>query len=389
MSLSNQIERTLKKNKISFTGSFRDISTESGLLEILKNVIPERTLEIDGECIDSPECYIDVLESHAAITRGEFNPNNITAEGEIGSTIVLSFDDADKKHKLKIEQNGSPWISEGFYEAINRYLDKSRKSSYLDLPTTDQGIAVVYLPKKVAKSITKQYMGPRATDEVINFIQQGGCPSKINWRYTSTKVIDGYSSSGETIATALLKSDLPDYPGVYSSGYSYVEGVFETFTESTPVNMLLQNSSGETPYKLSRNHKSNGLKKHLEFICHAKTISLEDALTPGMGCFDFDVALQAVIEKTKPQLESMHFDEDAYGAYLAFSPQEDFIRGENQAILSLNRDNEGNIHSYKLFIQEAGSPGKTIFEEFPLDETDSIAELLSKFCKGELWEDRA
>ncbi|MFV8782783.1 hypothetical protein ACNKU7_10215 [Microbulbifer sp. SA54] len=385
MSLSTQIERTLKKNKISFTGSFRDTTPESGLLEIFKNVTPERTLQIDVECIDTPECYIDVLESHAAITRGEFSPNNITVEGEIGSTIVLSFDDADKKYTLKIEQNGSPWISEGFYEGINRHLDKSRKSSYLDLPTMDQGIAVVYLPHKVAKTITKQFMGPRTTDEVINFIQQGGCPSKINWRYTSTKIIDGYSSSGETIATALLKSDLPDYLGVYSSGYSYVEGVFETFTESTPVNMLLQNSSGETPYKLSRNHKSSALRKHLEFICHAKTISLEDALAPGLGCFAFDDTIQAIIKKTKPQLESMHFDEDAYGGYLSFSPQEDFIRGENQAILSLNRDNEGNIESYKLFIQEAGSPGKTIFEEFPLDETDTIAELLSKFCKGELW----
>ena len=47
------------------------------------------------------ENYIDLLQQHAEITQGEFNPTNITVKGSTETTITLAFGHCGKERKLK------------------------------------------------------------------------------------------------------------------------------------------------------------------------------------------------------------------------------------------------------------------------------------------------
>ncbi len=77
MSLSKKIKSLLKKNGVAFIDKFSEVENESDLLEIFSKTIPERLYHYDAECIDCPEDYGYLLREHAAITLGEFIPEDI------------------------------------------------------------------------------------------------------------------------------------------------------------------------------------------------------------------------------------------------------------------------------------------------------------------------
>jgi len=385
MSLTSQIKKILKKNDVKFIDAFKDVENESDLLEIFSKTIPERVLHYDSECIDSPESYIGVLEEHAEITLGEFQPKNSKVTGDLDSSINLSFNIDGKLKKFRIEQNSSSWMTESFYDRLRSFSKRELGSDYLELPTTDQSTAVVYLPKKVASQLERKCIGMKTTDQVIEYIKNRGCPSTINWNYTSQDVVDGLSSDGETIATAILKAELPEHIGFYSSGYTFVEGVFEEFGESTPVSLISQNKYGETPYDISRNHSSNFIQQYLDYVCQSETISLGEVLSPNLSCFELNDFIKDAISNIHPLLESMNFDKSAYGNCLSFSPEKNFIRGKNQATLLLNRNREGKLTSFKLFIQQSGDIKRTLCKNYQLDEVKSVSNMLSQYCTGDLW----
>ncbi|NRB36930.1 MAG: hypothetical protein HRU20_00515 [Pseudomonadales bacterium] len=380
MSLLKNIQELLKKNCISFETDISKIGSESDLLEIFEKLTPTRFLQYDPECIDCIENYIYVLGQHAEITQGEFSPENISVKGSIEKTITLEFLHNGKAKKLKINQDSSTWVTDSFDEKLFSFCKKELQGNFLILPSYDQMAAAVYLPKKVVTKIQKTFLGMEDADAIVDYIVNGGCPTTINWEYTLPAAFNGYTSKGETVATAVIKAKIPDTVGNIYHPYTFTEGVFEQFMNGLPINLSLQNKFGETPYQISLEGDSEFLKNLLgkkgEFCIKFSEIYYRKHL-------ELSANILSLLEPLKENLEGMFFHKYSYSGKLSFSSVENCIEGENVFNI-FSRDNGSEV-TYDIFAQKAGNEENTIIETYRSDKIDDIRELIESYCNNTLW----
>ncbi|GGP59255.1 hypothetical protein [Shewanella saliphila] len=379
MDLLTRIKNLLKKQNINFETNLGDLESSNDLFQIFESLTPDRFLHYDPECIDGIESYINVFKQHGDVTLGEFKPSNIFVTGSIDTTVTLQFEYRERKKKFNIFQDGSSWVTDSFYDKLNNYIQKELQSKYLILPTNDQTMAVVYLPKKAANTINKHYMGMSSADDIVAFLVKGGLIEHINWEHTAPDAYNGYTSEGETIATAILKAKLPE--GTPYPPNPRIDGMFEMFTETTPVNVHLQNKKGETPYRLALTGDSVFLKKSLGEISQ-DCISFSKLLSREL--LSINPAILKVIEPMKDSLQRAKFHSHSGFCSVLFSLEDNFIISENAFSIE-GRENVEGVFYYEVFIQKAGNGNNTILRNFSETEIEDIQALIKQYCDNTLW----
>ena len=381
MDLLTRIKNLLKKHNINVETELCDLESSNDLFQIFESITPERFLHYDPECIDGIESYKYVFMQHVDVTLGEFKPTNISVSGSMDTTVTLQFEYKDKKKKFSILQDGSSWVTDSFYDKLNNFIQKELQSKYLTLPTSDQMTAVVYFPKKVANTINKHYMGMSSADDIVAFLVKGGLIEHINWDHTAPDAYNGYTSEGETIATAILKAKLP--AGTPYPPNPRIDGMFEMFTESTPVNVHLQNKKGETPYRLALTGDSVFLKQSLgktsqDCISFSKALSRE--------LLSINPEILKIIEPMKDSLQRAKFHSHSSFYSVLFSLEDNFIISENSFSIEGRKNTEG-VFYYEVFIQKAGNGNNTILKNFSETEVEDIQALIKQYCDNTLWHD--
>ncbi|GGP90193.1 hypothetical protein [Shewanella ulleungensis] len=379
MDLLKRITNLLKKHKINVETELCDLESSNDLFQIFESITPERFLHYDPECIDGIESYKYVFMQHVDVTLGEFKPTNISVSGSMDTTVTLHFEYKDKKKKFSILQDGSSWVTDSFYDKLNNFIQKELQSKYLTLPTGDQTTAVVYLPKKVANTINKHYMGMSSADDIVAFLVKGGLVEHINWNHTAPDAYNGYTSEGETIATAILKAKLPE--GTPYPPNPRKDGMFEMFTESTPVNVHLQNKKGETPYRLALTGDSVFLKQSLGKISQ-DCVSISKLLSSEW--FPINPEIFKIIEPMKDSLQRAKFHSHSGFYNVLFSLEDNFIISENAFSIE-GRENAEGVFYYEVFIQKAGNGNNTILKNFSETEVEDIQALIKQYCDDTLW----
>ena len=373
MSLKNEIQKLLKKSKVDFVALESDEFED--LYDLFRRIVPDRCLNYDAECVDDIQHYSGILEDHANITGGEFSPSGVQVSGD-AQDVVVEFTHENKTHRLKIALAGSDYVDPSFYTELNAFCKKALPGSFVMLPTRDQSIACVYLPKKLVKTIEKKYLRASSTDALAEYLINGGDVYQIVWHEVPFNIRNGFTREGESIATAIVKNSAPP---VNSYTPSNAEVALETLREEGNVNVRLQNKVGQTPYRLASEKAAAHPELHKILEEKADSISFDEFAEIVEENSGLTATLVAVFNAAQEYLQDMFFNKNHYGSHLQFSPNKDFILGEDTFALLCFSD------GFDLHVQTPGEKGGAIVGEFQPDELEKIVGLIRKYCSGELW----
>lgn len=380
MNLAAQISTILKKDSIAFKAMPTSSATYN-LLRIFSELTPERLVHYDLECIDTIDYYNQIISEYAQATSGEFTPSNINTTGKQEEGILIEFQHDKKIIKLKIEQNGSSWVTQSFLDQFKKFCTRNLHGNFLSLPTGDQTFACVYLPKKTITKIEKNILIAHSTDSLVVHIANGGEIRSIKWDEIPYEIISGYTKTGESIATALIKSNIHNidyYPGLPLS-----MAILDGLRNGSPVNLSQQNTFGETALQLARQNPDwNSL---IEWFPDHETVETEtfNELLTNQTSTRFRPGILTIFNALKNELKNMFFNR-LPTLELEFSKIENYYYDEDSVTLEYKYNPKG-FHYYTLFIQTKGAHGGTINKIFDINEADQIIDLIKKYCNNELW----
>ena len=381
MTLSADIKRMLDKAKVPY-GQVEEESHE--LFPLLQQLLPSRCITFDAECIDSPGEYALLLEDLVALTDGDIQPTAIDIRGAMDGTVEVSMRLDRTRETFGFPQGTSDYVASEFFDRLNELLARKRRQGrFLTLPTTDQSIACAYLPKALVDLLRKKRLDVQqaaTADAIVTYLIEGGDPYSMDWDDTPFDALNGFTRDGETVVTAIMKARLPDENTIYTSGSSSTYGILESLRETSPIYIAAQNRCGETPLALyhQQGRNDHGLLGVIEE--RSETVRFDElcSLYQFASMVRRQAALRSVVEAAEAALRHMYFNRNLYHA-LQFAHRPDFVVGEDSASLAFDGE------CYELHIQRPGLQGARVLRQYRQDQAVEVAEIIRRYCGGELW----
>ncbi|MBU3059429.1 hypothetical protein [Pseudomonas indica] len=360
------ITAILKKAGIAFQPLPKDWNS-SNLDQIFRYMVPERICEFDPACIVEPVDYVGILAAFAQATLGEFAPENPRAEGRTGGSILLEFVHAEQVIRFKFKQDGR-WVADAFYVQLRKFCKKHLTGNYLSVDTnvsTD-----VYLPHKVISQIEKKTRAFDDVDTLLQFVLSGAsggdllrARDRLSWQVKA-----GYTRSGESLLTALAKSDAETDTFMCA---------FETFDFP-----YLPNRYGESVWELAQRFRGLDLKRqyHSEDEKTLGYAEIREMWGERLWHNNLPEYMQ-VINALDPDLASMRFPVGGNLFDIALCHTPVFDLWSDAAELSYSRPDK----VYIVHLLTLGPDGGALYQEIPVDRVDMVIDLLRRYCRRTLW----
>lgn len=363
---SQIIAAILKKAGIAFQPLPKDWDG-SHLGQIFHHMVPERICELDPKCIAEAADYVGVLQEFAQATQGEFAPESARAEGSVGGKVVLEFLHAGQAIRFKFTQEGR-WVADDFYEQLRKFCKKHLSGSYLsvgsDLATE------VYLPHKVVAQIQKKTRTFDSVEALVQFVVEGASQSDLikageglPWQLKA-----GYTRDGDSLLTALLKSEADTDRCL--SAYELLEAP------------ALPSRHGESPLELAQ--RLRGVDLRGEYGGEAKATlgyaEIREKWSQRLW-HSYLPEYMRIVDALEADLASMRFSEagNLYGIAMCHAPLLDC--GSEVAQVHYYEYNG----AYTLNLLTQGPGGGALHLQLPLDQVDTVIDLLRRYCRRTLW----
>jgi hypothetical protein len=138
---------------------------------IVRQLLPQRLLVYDVECIEMDEDIAQLVMEYSEITLSEWQPKSLSSkllrEKNLG-TVGFDFD--GKHFAWEFQQDGT-YIDPELPATINAFAEDNLSGTYLDLQSMSQEAFVVYLPKTAANAFEKFIESfTLSSDEIAEFI---------------------------------------------------------------------------------------------------------------------------------------------------------------------------------------------------------------------------
>lgn len=362
---SQTIAAILKKAGIAFQPLPREWDG-SHLGQIFHHMVPERICEFDPKCISEAADYVGVLQELVQVTQGEFVPENLRAEGSVGGKVVLEFMHGGKAIRFKFTQEGR-WVADDFYEELRKFCRKHLSGSYLSVGT--DWATEVYLPHKVIAQIQKKTRTFDSVEALVQFVVEGASQSDMftAWESLPWQLKAGYTRDGDSLMTALLKSEADTDRCL--SAYE---------THETP---LLPSRYGESPLELAQRLRG----------VNPRNLIGEPSATLGYAeirqkwsqrlWHSYRPEYMRIVDALEVELSSMRFSESGnlYGIAMCHAPLLDC--GTEVAQVHYYEYNG----AYTLDLLTLGPGGGALHLQVPLDQVDTVIDLLRRYCRRTLW----
>jgi hypothetical protein len=132
-----------------------DISCEK-MLENITEAIPARVVTYDMECIENSGDYTAILKEHLSQAKLKTKVTHISDELDyIASIATIKFKVNKTEHVWEISQN-SDWVSNDFYQRLNRFIESFGKGTLLSIDTGDQTLKTVFLETDIASYMCEE-----------------------------------------------------------------------------------------------------------------------------------------------------------------------------------------------------------------------------------------
>lgn len=237
-----QIDKT-HQNTLKITDGFH---------AIFRSLLPSRCCEYDTEVIDDANGYIQVLHAHMAATSHEWTVEHLAVTEEPDAKIRIEFIFKDQNSTWQFEQNGSDYVSEGFYRCLHNWVSANLSGTFLELQTGGQDAAFVYLPNTITGAV-HDFMGTAYDiDAYVDTFRKG---QEIPEEFYSLREDPSFDTSardslGETALTAAIQS------GNHEMALSIIKLEL--------CNLTSKNAQGLTPLQLARVSKASDIVGELE-----------------------------------------------------------------------------------------------------------------------------
>lgn len=362
---SHSIATILKKAGIAFRPLPKDWGN-SHLGQIFHHMVPDRICEFDPKSITEVVDYVGVLQELAQVTQGEFVPENLRAEGGVGGQVVLEFLHAGKTIRFRFTQEGR-WVADDFYEQLRKFCKKHLSGSYLSVGT--DWATEVYLPHKVIAQIQKKTRTFDSVEALVQFVADGASQSDMftAWESLPWQLKAGYTRDGESLMTALLKSEADTDRCL--SAYE---------THETP---LLPSRYGESPLELAQRLRG----------VNPRNLTGEPSATLGYAeirqkwsqrlWHSYLPQYMRIVDALEAELLSMRFSESGnlYGIAMCHATLLDC--GAEVAQVHYHEYNA----AYTLNLLTLGPGGGALYLQLPLDQVETVIDLLRRYCRRTLW----
>jgi hypothetical protein len=231
---------------ISDVEAGEDIAEADSVFDIVNEMLPKNTLMFDSEIIAQQDAYIPLIMDYASITDEEWQPSSIQVSGDIDGTIQISLISNDKTTTWNFEQNGSDYVSEQFLDKISSFSSRNLPGTFVRLPTTDQLISVVYLPKAVAKRFKDIASKTLTIDIACNAIKNNNQDllSKSwfdNGLHKTNGILEARDAEGDTLYTSSIKGGDERY-------IQYIKDI--------GADLVCPGSEGKTPLQIARDYNN-------------------------------------------------------------------------------------------------------------------------------------
>lgn len=365
-SVAKDITAILKKAGIAFRPLPRGWSGSS-LDAILGHLVPEHMCEFDPHCITAPSDYTGLLAAFAQATQGEFVPVNPRATGSMGGRVTVEFEHAGQAIRFQFEQDGR-WVADAFYEQLRKFCKKHLLGNFLSVDTnvsTD-----VYLPHKVITQIEKKTRSFATTDALLDFVLTGPPLSDLlrAAQHLPMQVTGGYTRTGETLLTALVKSGAGD----------------EAFMDA----MRAFGEYGSLPNRYGQPLR-DVVQQRLSDQVHADFFGGPDEETESyadlreqwktrLWC-NHKPEYMRIIDALEPDLAAMRFPNNLWELRLCHAPR--FDMWTDSAELAWREPDK----RYVLTLQTLGPGGGALQQHIPADQAEVAIDLLRRYCRRTLW----
>jgi hypothetical protein len=364
-SVVKDITAILKKAGVTFQSLPKDWDN-ANLEAIFHHMVPERICEFDAKCIGEAVHYVGVLAEFAQATLGEFVPGNPRTMGAVDGTVTLEFEHAGQTVRFKFKQEGH-WVADAFYVQLRKFCKKHLSGNFLSVDTnvsTD-----VYLPHKAIAQIEKKTRSFASTDALLDFVLAGATDAdllrirdRLPWQ-----VPFGYTNSGESLLTALVKSGA-NMDTFMTAFHAFGCGLPNRYGESSLELVERLHGIDLIPGYYGDGRETMGYaeirEKWGERLWHNNK--------PEYMC---------IINELGADLASMRFPatENLFEVSLCHAPV--FKSWVDAA--ELRYFGAGNV--YILDLLTLGPGGGSLHREIPADQVDVVIDLLRRYCLRTLW----
>ena len=335
--------------------------------QIFLHLVPERVCAFDPHhrIVEATD-YAHVLAAFAQATLDDFAPVNLRATGTVGGTVTVEFEHAGQAIRFKFAQDGH-WVADAFHEQLRKFCRKHLPGNFLSVDTnisTD-----VYLPHKVIKQIEKKTRTFATTDALLDFVLTGPPLSDLlrAAQHLPMQVTGGYTRSGETLLTALVKS------GVDDEAFMNASTAFGQYG-------TLPNRYGQSLFDLVRQSLGDEVAARFDGPGE-ETQSYADMREQWKtrlwcGC---KPEYMRIIDALEPDLASMRFPRNLWELRLCHAPH--FDPWADSAELAWREPDK----RYVLTLQTLGPGGGALQQHIPADQADVAIDLLRRYCRRTLW----
>lgn len=329
-------------------------------------MVPERVCEFDPKCIADAESYIGLLQQFSNSTLGELSLGSLRAQGSIGENIKIEFEYVGKTHAFKFKQAGR-WVEDEFYIQLRKFCKRHLTGGFLSIDnelSTD-----VYLPHKALAQIEKKTRKIKNTNELVQALLGRLSHSELIRIRESTRpeILYGHTSEGETIITALAKSDVS------------METFMDVFFCVGGFSQIRANRFGETPQELALNLKGITDPSVTEIYPSKMLGFTELKAQKGGGLWIKNTAgYMRILSPLDVYLDEMLFDRLYNMTEITMSHSQ---AATDQAYVKFYEDR--NV--YELFVQTLGEGGGSLYQELPAEQADVVVDILRRYCTKSLW----
>jgi hypothetical protein len=273
---------------------------------------------------------------------------------------------AGKTIRFQFTQEGR-WVADDFYEQLHKFCKKHLSGSYLSVG--DDWATEVYLPHKVIAQIQKKTRTFDSVEALVQFVADGASHSDMftAWERLPWQLKAGYTRDGESLMTALLKSEADTDRCL--SAYE---------THETP---LLPSRYGESPLELAQRLRG----------VNPRNLTGEPSATLGYAeirqkwsqrlWHSYLPQYMRIVDALEAELLSMRFSESGnlYGIAMCHATLLDC--GAEVAQVHYHEYNA----AYTLNLLTLGPGGGALYLQLPLDQVETVIDLLRRYCRRTLW----
>ncbi len=208
-------------------------------IEIVSGSNIGKVIHYDCECINDPADYLIILNNHFEQVGSDISAVSISKATDEKIIVDINNRGTNKRLTFSNEGGEGKYVSTIFYKRVNSFLKKCTNGYFVQLPTGDQSIAVIYLPIDKAKKLEKIYRKPFTVDDLVDhFRNKGEWTDKF---YDCRELFFMRDRYGDTVALAAISSG-------YDAAYDMLHFL--------GTDWKLPGKDGRGPLKLARDLKN-------------------------------------------------------------------------------------------------------------------------------------